>query len=118
MPPSRDCDHTIELIPGAKAVNQRSYRYSYEQKNVIENLVQEMLQASTVVPNSSPFASPLILVKTKDASWRMCVDSRKLNDITVKNKYPIPVVEDLFDELHGAHFILNWIYDQVIIRFA
>lgn len=100
--PHRSCDHQIELMPGAKPVNLRPYRYSFEQKNAIERIVTEMLDAQTVAPSISPFASPVILVKKKDSSWRMCVDYRKLNEATVKNKYPIPVVEDLLDELNGA----------------
>ncbi|XP_075080415.1 uncharacterized protein LOC142165924 [Nicotiana tabacum] len=93
----------FSFLPGAKVVNQKTYHYSYEQKNMTEKLVQKILQASTVVPSSSPFASLVILIKKKDASWRIYVDYRQLNDIMVKNKYPIPVVEDLLDELHGAN---------------
>ncbi|XP_019246534.1 PREDICTED: uncharacterized protein LOC109226195 [Nicotiana attenuata] len=104
LPPARDCDHAIELLPGAKPINLRPYRYSFEQKNVIEEIIADMLKAQTVTKSVSPFASPVLLVKKKDASWRMCVDYRKLNEITIKNKYPIPVVEDLLDELHGALF--------------
>ncbi|XP_019266102.1 PREDICTED: uncharacterized protein LOC109243601 [Nicotiana attenuata] len=102
LPRHRSCDHQIELLPGAKPVNLRPYRYSFEQKNTIEKIVAEMLDAQTVSPGISPFASPVILVKKKDSSWRMCVDYRKLNEATVKNKYPTPVVEDLLDELNGA----------------
>lgn len=63
-----------------------------------------MLQARTVTKSVSPFASPILLVKKKDASWRLCVDYRKLNEVTVKNKYPISVVEDLLYELNGATY--------------
>lgn len=62
-----------------------------------------MLEAKIVTTNSSSFASSVILVKKKDSTWRLCVNYRKLNDITIKNKYPIPVVEDLLDELNGAN---------------
>lgn len=106
--PVCDCDHTIELLPGSKPINLRPYRYSFEQKNGIEEIVAKMLKAQTMTNSVSPFASPALLVKKKDSSWKMCVDYRKLNDITVKNKYPILVVEDLLDELHGAQISPNW----------
>nr|XP_009629427.1 uncharacterized protein LOC104119583 [Nicotiana tomentosiformis] len=104
LPPSRECDHAIELVPGAKPINLRPYRYSFDQKNAIEEIVAEMFKAQTITKSVSPFASQVLLVKKKDSNWRMCVDYRKLNDITVKNKYLIPVMEDLLDELHGARF--------------
>ncbi|XP_059306204.1 uncharacterized protein LOC132057592 [Lycium ferocissimum] len=102
LPPNRSCDHAIELITGAGPVNQRPYHYSHEQKDA--NIVNEILEARTVRPSTSPYGSSLILVKNKDSTWRLCVDYRKLNDITIKNKCPIPVVEDLLNELNGAHF--------------
>ncbi|XP_019233481.1 PREDICTED: uncharacterized protein LOC109214057 [Nicotiana attenuata] len=111
LPPSRDCDHAIKLVPGAEPINLRPYRYSFEQKNAIEEIVAEMLKAQTVARSVSPFASPILLVKKKDSSWRMCMDYRKLNEATVKNKYPIPVVEELFDEQHGSR-----IYTKLDLR--
>lgn len=68
LPPIRSCDHAIKLIPGSTPVNQRPYRYSHEQKDVIEKMVQEMLKAKTVKYSTSPFASPVILVKKKDST--------------------------------------------------
>jgi hypothetical protein len=73
------------------------YRYSPTQKDEIEGQVQEMLTNGIIKPSHSPFASPVILVKKKDGSWRFCVDYRQLNNITVKNKYPLPVVDELLD---------------------
>jgi hypothetical protein len=85
-------------------VNVKPYRYSPTQKDEIERQVKEMLINGVIQPSSSPFASPVLLVKKKDGSWRFCVDYRHLKAITVKNKYPLPIVDDLLDELHGAQW--------------
>jgi hypothetical protein len=102
LPPHRDCDHSIPTIPGANPPNLRPYRMSHSQNNSIETLIQEMLKNAKIQPSKSPFSSPVILVRKKDKSWRLCVDFRGLNEMTVKNKFPIPVIEDLLDELQGA----------------
>jgi len=103
LPPFRtQHDHKIELLEGSNPVNQRPYRYSIHQKNEIDKLVEEMLQSGTVQVSSSPYASPVVLVKKKDGSWRLCVDYRELNGMTVKDRFPIPLIEDLMDELGGS----------------
>ena len=83
-------------------VNQRPYRLPFHQKNALEELIKHMLASQMIRPSLSPYSSPIILVKKKDGTWRLCVDYRQLNSNTVKNKYPIPIIEDLLDELHGA----------------
>ena len=102
LPPSRTLNHAIHLLPGAAPVNSKPYRYSPLQKDEIERQVAEMLKAGTITPSLSSFASPVLLVKKKDGSWRFCVDYRKLNSITVKSKFPMPVVDELLDELSGT----------------
>jgi hypothetical protein len=102
LPPHRSADHEIPLLPGPKPPNIRLYRMSYNQKNTIEKTIAQLLKNGEIQPSTSPFSSPLILVRKKDKRWRLCVDFRGLNDLTVKNKFPIPVIEDLLDELHGA----------------
>ncbi|KAJ1702741.1 hypothetical protein LUZ63_002520 [Rhynchospora breviuscula] len=102
LPPKRDIDHQILLSPDAKTVNLRPYRHSYYQKLEIEKIISELLENKFIQPSTSPFASPIILVKKKDNTWRLCVDYRKLNACTIKNRYPIPMIEDLLDELHGS----------------
>ncbi|KAJ4814811.1 polyprotein [Rhynchospora pubera] len=102
LPPTRSVDHAIDLQPGTKTINLRPYRYSYFQKIEIEKIITELLSNQLIQPSNSPYASPVLLVKKKDGSWRMCVDYRQLNACTVKNKYPIPIIDDLLDELHGA----------------
>lgn len=101
LPPSRACDHAIPLIPGASPVYSSPYRFAPVVKDEVEKQVQEMLTSGLIQKSSSPFASPVLLVK-KDGTWRFCVDYRQLNSITVKSKYPVPLIDDLLDELGQA----------------
>jgi hypothetical protein len=102
LPPQRELDHAIHLLPDATPVNCRPYRYSPLQKDEIERQVKEMLRAGTIIPSVSPFASPVLLVKKKDGSWRFCIDYKRLTAITIKSKFPIPIVDELLDELAGT----------------
>ena len=102
LPPRRACDHHIPLMEGAQPVNIRPYRYSPELKTEIEKQIKEMLESGVISPSSSPFASPIIMIHKKDGTWRLCVDYRHLNLITLKTKYPLPVIDELLDELTGA----------------
>lgn len=102
LPPRRSCDHHIPLIPGAQPVNIRQYRHKPERKTENEEQVAELLKQGIIRRSTSPFASPVILVKKKDGTWRLCIDYRHLNDMTSVAKFPIPVIEELLDELHGA----------------
>lgn len=102
LPPERNQDHTIPLKPGTQPVNSSPYRCPYFQKEEIEKLTREMLSSGIIRNSSSPFASPVLLVKKKDNTWRMVIDYRALNSITIKNKYPIPVIEELLAELQGS----------------
>ena len=105
LPPIRNHDHTIPLIAGSQPVKLKPYRYPSLQKNELERMVSEMLQTGIIRDSTSPFASPVVMVKKKDGSWRLCVDYRHLNKITIKDRFPIPLVEELLDELvHAVYF--------------
>lgn len=95
-------DHSIPLLPGASPVNLRPYHYNPAQKTEIEKQVSDMLQQGVIQRSASPFSSPVLLVQKKDGSWRFCIDYRHLNAITIKNRYPLPIIDELLDELAGT----------------
>lgn len=107
-------------MEGAGPVNIRPYRYPAMQMTVIENLVEEMLDKGVIQHSASPFASPVVLIKKKDGGWRLCIDYRALNRLTIKNRYHIPLIEDLFNELGGAQIFskldLKAGYHQIRLR--
>ena len=102
LPPSRSHDHKIPLKAEARPFKIAPYRHPHSQKTEIEKQVKEMLTSGIIQKSHSPFASPALLVKKKDGSWRLCIDYRQLNSLTIKDKFPIPIIDDLLDELHGA----------------
>ncbi|XP_068651582.1 uncharacterized protein [Aristolochia californica] len=102
LPPIRACDHRIRLKLCIEPVVVRPYRYPHLQKDEIERQCELMLTQGIIQTSRSPFSSPVLLVKKQDNSWQFCVDYRELNAHTVKEKFPIPVVDELLDELHGA----------------
>lgn len=102
LPPQRDCDHALPLMPRAQPVSIRQYRYSPALKSEIEKQVSKLLQSGFIRPSTSPFSSPVLLVRKKDRSCRMCVDYQMLNALTIKSKFPIPVIDELLDELSSA----------------
>jgi hypothetical protein len=118
LPPTRFYDHQIPLLPNAAPVNSRPYKYSPHHKVEIEKQVKQLLAASLIVHSTSPFASPALLVLKKDGSWRMCIDYMKLNSITVKNKFPMPLIDEILDELAGSKYFTKLDMVLGIIKYA
>ena len=102
LPPIREHDHAIHLIPRSVSPKIKPYRYPYVQKREIECMIVEMLEVGIIQPSQSYLCFPIVLVHKKDGSWRMCSDYRELNKLTIRDKFPIPVIDELLDELHGA----------------
>lgn len=102
LPPTRSCDHSITLKAGVEPPNLRPYRIPHYQKEAMEKIIAELIQSKEIQESDSPYSSPAVMVRKKDGSWRLCVDYRQLNAQTVENKFPMPIIEDLLDELNGA----------------
>jgi hypothetical protein len=104
LPPQRACDHRIHLLPDSPSVVVRPYRYPQLLKDEIEAQCAAMLELGIIRTSTSAFSSPVLLVRKRGESWRFCVDYRALTTKTIQDKFPIPVVEELLDELKGAVF--------------
>ena len=96
--------HSIDLIPGTPLPHEPIYRRSVLENDEIKRQIQELIQKGHICPSASPWGSPIVLAKKKDGTWRLCIDYRALNKITVKNRYPILRIDNLLDQLRGAKF--------------
>ncbi|XP_058774497.1 uncharacterized protein LOC131648787 [Vicia villosa] len=102
VPPERGIEFTIDLVPGTKPVSMAPYRMSASELTELKKQLEDLLEKKFVRPSVSPWGAPVLLVKKKDGSMRLCIDYRQLNKVTIKNKYPLPRIDDLMDQLVGA----------------
>ncbi|KAJ9551398.1 hypothetical protein OSB04_015443 [Centaurea solstitialis] len=102
LPPERQVEFHIDLTPGAAPIARAPYRLAPTEMKEMMTQLQELSEKGFIRPSSSPWGAPVLFVKKKDGSMRMCIDYRELNKVTVKNKYPLPRIDDLFDQLQGA----------------
>ena len=105
LPPDREIEFAIDLAPGTEPVSKAPYRMAPVEMKELAKQLQELLDKGVIRPSVSPWGAPVLFVKKKDGSMRLCIDYRELNKLTIKNKYPLPRIDDLFDQLKGAvHF--------------
>jgi hypothetical protein len=107
MPPNREIEFVIELVLGTAPIFKRPYRMAANQLAKLKEELPELLDKGYIRPGASPWEAPIIFVPQKDGTQRMCVDYRSLNEVTIKNKYPLPRIDDLFDQLKGACVFSN-----------
>ncbi|KAI3685880.1 hypothetical protein L6452_35141 [Arctium lappa] len=120
LPPDRQVEFKIDLTPGAASIARAPYRLAPSEMKEMMSQLQDLLEKGFVRPSSSPWGAPVLFVKKKDGTMRMCIDYRELNKVTVKNKYPLPRIDDLFDQLQGAGYFskidLRSGYHQVKVK--
>ncbi|GJZ28743.1 putative reverse transcriptase domain-containing protein [Tanacetum coccineum] len=111
LPPTRQVEFQIDLVPGAAPVARAPYRLAPAEMQELSTQLQELSDRGFIRPSSSPWGAPVLFVKKKDGSFRMCIDYRELNKLTVKNRYPLPRIDDLFDQLQGSR-----VYSKIDLR--
>jgi hypothetical protein len=120
MPPEREVEFVINLLPGTAPISKRPYRMSVEELQELKKQLTELQEAGYIHPSFSPWGASVLFVQKKDGSQRMCVDYRSLNDVTIKNKYLLPHIDDLCDQMRGARVFskidLRSGYHQMKIR--
>ena len=102
LPPDREIEFYIELIPGTAPISKTPYRMAPAELKELKTQLQELLDKGFIRPSHSPWGAPVLFVKKADGSLRLCIDYRGLNQVTIKNRYPLPRIDDLFDQLAGA----------------
>ncbi|GJU15212.1 hypothetical protein Tco_1143178 [Tanacetum coccineum] len=107
IPPTRQVEFQIDLIPGVAPVARAPYRLAPSEMKKLSDQLQELSDKGFIRPSSSPWGAPILFVRKKDRSFRMCIDYRELNKLTMKNRYPLPRIDDLFDQLQGVECLLK-----------
>ncbi|GJY05236.1 putative reverse transcriptase domain-containing protein [Tanacetum coccineum] len=107
LPPIREIKFRIELVPGAMSVAKSPYRLAPSELEELSGQLKELQDKGFIRPSSSPWGAPVLFVKKKDGSFRMCIDYRELNQLTIKNRYPLPMIDDLFDQLQGSQYFFK-----------
>ena len=102
LPSDREIEFAIDLAPGTEPVSKAPYRMAPVEMKELASQLQELLEKGVIRPSVSQWGAPVLFVKKKDGSMRLCIDYRELNKLTIKNKYPLPRIDDLFDQLKGA----------------
>ncbi|GKF41490.1 hypothetical protein Tco_0124832, partial [Tanacetum coccineum] len=102
LPPLRQVKFRIELVPNVAPVARAPYRLAPSELKELSDQLKELLEKGFIRPSSSPWGAPVLFIKKKDGSFRMCIDYRELNKLTVKNRYPLPRIDDPFDQLQGS----------------
>ena len=120
LPPSRDIDFSIDLIPGASLVLAAPYRIAPAELAELKKQIEDLLEKKFIRPSASLWGAPVLLVKKKDGSSRLCVDYRQLNKLTIKNKYPLSRIDNLLDQLRRADVFskidLRSGYHQILVK--
>ncbi|XP_071705189.1 uncharacterized protein [Rutidosis leptorrhynchoides] len=111
LPPFRSVEFQIDLVPGAAPVARAPYRLAPSELKELQSQLKELLDRGFIRPSTSPWGAPILFVKKKDGSFRMCIDYRELNKLTIKNQYPLPRIDDLFDQLQGS-----CVYSKIDLR--
>ncbi|GJW16361.1 putative reverse transcriptase domain-containing protein [Tanacetum coccineum] len=104
LPPQQHVEFRIDLVPGATPVVKSPYRLAPSEMQELSGQLQELQDKGFIRPSHSPWGAPVLFVKKKDGSFRICIDYRELNKLTVKNRYPLPRIDDLFDQLQGSRY--------------
>ncbi|GKE43481.1 putative reverse transcriptase domain-containing protein, partial [Tanacetum coccineum] len=111
LPPTRQVEFQIDLVPGAAPIARAPYRLAPSEMKELSEQLKELSDKGFIRPSSSPWGAPVLFVKKKDGSFRMCIDYQELNQLTVKNRYPLPRIDDLFDQLQGSS-----VYSKIDLR--